>query len=579
MSGSAEVDIHIRGGVVVDGTRAPRFQGDVWIKDGRILQIGGARKASAHRTIDAEGLVVAPGFLDLHTHYDGLIFWDPWITGSGWHGSTSAALGQCGFGFAPCRPEHRQRTMLGLARSEGFPELAMTAGLLPKWDWETIPEYLDALERTPKGVNVIQYMPVQALLCYVMGPDEKDRRPTRAEMAELKRLLLEGMQAGLCGFSIQRMGENSTQGDYDGTPMLSDTMHDDDILALADVLRELGEGCIQITQATGDLDGDLQFEEALAKTAERPVVHNLVLTTPERPIHHRMLKWLDRCWAKGLRIYGQAHTLRNGVAFSLERWSLYDASPAWRDMTLGSRDERLAKLGDPVRRAAVVAEMRGADLTARQLQLIAGPVDDLIVGRVGDHPELERYQGRTLSEIGRAEGKDAVLVLLDLSFAGDLNVEFEAREILGNPDHTSSLIVDSPYTFPGTSDGGAHMQWFSGAAFPTDFLQWLVRDEQKVTLEEAHYRLSALPAEAAGFRDRGPLREGGWADVVVYDLDTLTVNPHWIGEVVEDLPGGDWRRVQRARGYHSIIVNGVETFADGVCTGATPGRLLRHGRG
>ncbi len=167
--------------------------------------------------------------------------------------------------------------------------------------------------------------------------------------------------------------------------------------------------------------------------------------------------------------------------------------------------------------------------------------------------------------------------MLDLAVATDLKAEFLGPNRGFNPDYMAEIINNSPFTFPGVSDGGAHTKFFTGGAFTTDFLRWLVRDEQKITLEEAHYRLSALPAHAAGFRDRGVLREGAAADVVVYDLKRLGVEPDWVGEIVHDLPGGEWRRVQRPEGYRSIIVNGVETFEEGRCTGATPGKLLRHG--
>ena len=170
-------------------------------------------------------------------------------------------------------------------------------------------------------------------------------------------------------------------------------------------------------------------------------------------------------------------------------------------------------------------------------------------------------------------------VLLDLSIAGNLKVEFLGPSMGFSADYNAEIINNSPYTFPGVSDGGAHTKFFTGGAYTTDFLQWLVRDEQKVTLEEAHYRLSALPAHAAGFRDRGVLREGAAADVVVYDLDKLKIDPEWVGEIAHDFPGGEWRRVQRAHGYRAIVVNGATTFEHGKCTGATPGKWLRHGRG
>ncbi len=198
---------------------------------------------------------------------------------------------------------------------------------------------------------------------------------------------------------------------------------------------------------------------------------------------------------------------------------------------------------------------------------------------VNRQANLQSYVGKSVGQIAEEEGKHYIDAMLDLSVAGDLNVEFLGPSRGSEPTHTGQLITDSPYTFPGVSDGGAHTKFFNGGAYTTDFLLWLVRDEKKISLEEAHFRLSALPAHAAGFRDRGMLREGAPADVVVYELESLDVQPRWVGEVVNDFPGGEWRRVQQAQGYKAILVNGEVTFEDGECTGATPGKLLRHGRG
>jgi N-acyl-D-aspartate/D-glutamate deacylase len=210
---------------------------------------------------------------------------------------------------------------------------------------------------------------------------------------------------------------------------------------------------------------------------------------------------------------------------------------------------------------------------------IGGPIKHLVVQGVNMQPELRPYVGKSLHQIADEDGKHVVDVMLDLSLAGDLNVEFLGPERPQDPANIASMLSDSPYTFPGVSDGGAHTKFFNGGSYTTDLLTWLVRDEKQLSLEEAHFRLSALPAHAAGFRDRGTLREGAPADVVVYDLDELAVEPHWVGEVVHDFPGGEWRRVQRAKGDKAIKVNGELTFEEGENTGATPGKLLRHGRG
>ncbi len=575
----ADFDLHIKGGTVVDGTRAPRRSADIWVKDGKIAQVGGKAPGFAKQTINADGLIVAPGFIDLHTHYDAQIRWDPYCTISGWHGVTSVVLGNCGFGFAPVRPDFRERSMLTMTRTEAIPYDAMKVGMT--WDWETIPQYLDSLERSPKGVNCIQYMPTASLMTYVMGLEAaKSRSATEVERKEMQRLLNEGMEAGLCGFSIQRLGPDSTQADYDGSPMVTDTMSDTDILNLAEVLRARNDGFIQITQATGEIKSDLNFLEKLAAVAQRPILHNAIVPARKDPkVHRRSLNWLEDVRAKGLPIYGQTGTIRTGFAFTLEHWNLYDASPAWRELTTGTKKEKLAKMQNPALREAVKREAEEADRRLQVIQAgVGGSIPTLIVQSDGGKPVLEKYVGKSLGQIAQEEKKTPIDVMLDLSLASDLGVEFLGPNKGFNATYMAEMINDSDYTFPGVSDGGAHTKFFTGGAFTTDFLSWLVRDEQKITLEEAHYRLSALPAKAAGFRDRGMLREGWAADIIAYDLNGLGIEPDWIGEIVHDFPGGEWRRIQRAKGYHSIIVNGEVTFTDGKCSGAIPGRLLRHGR-
>ena len=577
-----DYDLHISGGTIVDGTRVPRFKGDLWVKDGKIVKVGGRPDGVSDRVIDATGKIVAPGFIDLHTHYDAQIRWDPYCTTSSWHGVTSVVLGNCGFGFAPCKPDFVERSMLTMVRTEAIPMASMVEGMLPKWDWETIPEYLDSLERAPLGINCIQYMPTASLMTYVMGLEAAKTRPaTPAERKEMQRLLHEGMDAGLCGFSIQRLGPNSTQADFDGSPMVTDTMCDEDILALGAVLAERDEGFIQITQATDDIKADLAFVEKLAEVANRPILYNAIAPARMNPeIHRRSLRWVERCREKGLPIFGQTATLRVGFAFTLEHWNLYDASPAWRDITTGTKEEKLEKMADPELRQAVLAEAEEADRRLQAIQAgVGGKPERLIVQSVNHQDELENYVGRSLGDIAKEEGKHPIEVMLDLSVQGDLNVEFLGPDRGSNADFMAEMTNDSPYTIPGVSDGGAHTKFFNGGAWSADYLRWLVRDEGKVTLEEAHYRMSSLAAHAAGFKDRGVLKEGFAADIVVYDMEELDIEPNWVGDVVHDLPGGEWRRVQRAKGYDHILVNGVETFRSGECTGETPGKLLRHGQG
>jgi N-acyl-D-amino-acid deacylase len=357
-------------------------------------------------------------------------------------------------------------------------------------------------------------------------------------------------------------------------------MVDKDVLALAEVLAERDEGFIQITQATGDIRSDLAFLEKLAAVANRPILFNVVVPSRTDPeVHRKTLRWIERCRAKGLPMFAQCATGRAGFAFTLEHWNLYDASPAWRAVTTGTKAEKIEKMSDPELRQALVDEANEADRRLRIIQAgVGGNPADLIIQGVNRQADLQNVVGRRIGDIADEQGKHPIEVMIDLSLAGDLNVEFLGPDRGSNAEFMADML-SSPYSIPGVSDGGAHTKFFTGGAYTTDMLTWLVRDEGVITLEEAHYRLSALAAHAAGFRDRGTLREGAAADVLVYDMEELEIDPKWIGEAEYDLPGGEWRRVQRAKGYDQIIVNGEITFEAGECTGATPGQLLRRGRG
>ena len=572
-------DLVIRGGSVVDGTRLPRFNADVGIRDGRVTKVGRIDSSGDARVLDAAGCIVAPGFVDLHTHYDAQIHWDPYCTISGWHGVTSVTLGNCGFGFAPCKVADRDRSLQMMTRTEQIPFQSMKEGM--EWDWITFPEWLDNLQRIPKGVNVISYMPVNPLLIYVMGLEASKSRPaTRAEQKEMQRLLHEAMDAGACGFSIQRMGKNSFQADYDGTPMPTDTMVDEDILVLADVLRERDEGFMQITQATCEVGEearirDKRFVETLAARAQRPLIHNAIAAIDEDHDNHRRdLAWLRECNERGLRIFGQGANQRSWYQYTFEHWNMYDSSPAWNNATVGTHDEKMAKLADPEIRKQMIAE-HASLVTAGA----GGPIEDVQLVSNGGNTDLDCYVGKTVGEIAEAERKHVVDAMLDIAVAGNLKPEFRTGTSAGsftNDEIVGELMRDQ-YVLAGISDGGAHTKFFTGGSYTTDLLTWLVRDTGQLTLEEAHYHLSYLPAQAAGFTDRGFLRVGAPADLVVYDLERLKRVPEWEFEVAHDFPANEWRRVQRSEGYRYTLVNGEITFKEGECTGATPGKLLRNG--
>jgi len=562
----AEYDVVISDGMIIDGTRMPRFRGDIGIRNGRIAKIGRLRASDAAKVVDATGMIVAPGFVDLHTHYDAQLFWDPYCSISSWHGVTSIVIGNCGFGFAPVHPDGRERAMLTMTRVEAIPYASMKAGM--PWDWTTFPEFLDSIERHPKALNILPYMPVSPLLTFVMGLDEaKSRPPTEKEEREICRLLDEAMDAGACGWSAQRLDPNGpacVQRDFDGTPMVSDLMSDDTCYALARVLRRRNEGFIQMTLATANPEHDLRHFEQLAEISGRPVLFNVVQPRDSLPFVHRgNIAWLESCRQRGLRVYGQAVTADTGMAFTFEDWNLFDECGAWAEATTGTVEERKRKLADPARREALRSPMP---------RIITDQFDQIFV-TTADRPELKEHEGLTLREMAERTGKHPVDAMLDVAVADDLRTEFYAPGPNQNMDFMKEML-DYPWLIPGVSDGGAHTKFFTGGQYPTEFLERLVREREMLGLEEAHWRLSALPALCAGFRDRGFLREGAPADVVVYDYEKLHVRPM---EIAHDLPGGEWRRVRKAEGFRSIMVNGQVTIENDRETGAHPGRLLRHG--
>jgi N-acyl-D-amino-acid deacylase len=573
----ADFDIIIKGGTIVDGTRTPRYVSDLGIKDGKIAQIGGLKGKSADRMLDAAGRIVAPGFVDLHTHYDAQIFWDPYCTLSGWHGVTSVALGNCGFGFAPSRVEDRDRAMLSMTRNEAIPYDAMKAGM--PWNWVTFPDFIDSLIGTPKGVNCLTYVPLTPLYAWVMGWEEaKRRRPTEAELQEMCRLIHEAMDAGACGWSAQVLGENSIQRDYDGTPMITDLLSEHEILTFAKVLADRDEGFIELAyRQTGEegrplADDAREFFEKVAAVAKRPVLYQAVTPNSVHPSQHReRIKWLEDCAARGLRVYGQGATRRGGFEMTFEDWNLFDDTEAWREVTLGTKAERKAKMQDPEMRRRLKAEW---DAGIRPTQVAQGSVGSLVLQgeKAGNTAEF----GQTVQQIADAQGKHVIDALLDMVVADDLATEFFAPTQGREAAEFTTEVLNSNLVVAGVSDGGAHVKFLTAGIYPTDLLVWLVRDEKTISLEDAHYKLSYLPAHMGGFKDRGAIREQAPADIVVYDLEKLEVLP---SEVAEDLPGGEWRRIQKSKGYDWILVNGQITFENGEPTGAMPGKFLRNGRG
>src|SRR5436190_1790335 len=398
---------------------------------------------------------------------------------SGWHGVTSVVIGNCGFGFAPVREADQDRAMLTLSRNEAVPLKTMRAGM--PWDWETFPQFLDSVERIPKGVNVMSLVPLAPLYQYVVGVEQmKERRATDDELDEMCRLIIDSMEAGGCGWSSQMLGEYSIQNDYDGSPMVTDCMTEREVIAFSRALRKVGRGTTQIT-------GSLDFAELIARESGRPIIWNALAPTGMVNQH-------------GEAMYPHRETI-----------------------------ERLNR--------------------------------------------LNRDEGVTLGELAARDGKGLLDTMLDIAVAAELRVGFGTTVVEPELEPLREVATWDG-ALPGVSDGGAHTKFITTARYATEVIGYWCREHDLMPLEEAHWRLSALPAMAVGLKGRGFLMEGSPADVIVYDYETVDALPQ---ERAWDYPAGEWRLVQKATGYDRIIVNGTTTFVDGECTDATPGKLLRHG--
>ncbi len=561
-------DTVIANGIVIDGQNLPRRRADVGIKDGRIAKVGRISKSEATEVIDATDLIVAPGFVDLHTHYDAQLFWDPYCTISGWHGVTSVAIGNCGFGFAPAKPQDREYLMKSLSRVEAIPAACIEASL--PWTWETFPEWMGVLDALPKGLNVLSYVPVSPLLVHVLGLEAaKTRDASDEELGWLCDLLRDALRAGACGWSAQVTapgGGLDVQRDYDGSPFASDLMSKRTASALAKVMADFENTIIQITlQTPAGMEADRKQMEQLAIDSDGVVLYNAIGSSPGRPdAHQGAIDWIRSCRERGIEVYGQMLTTGEEFTFTVEEWNLWDEVEAWREATLGTPAERLSKLADPERRAA----LRDNPPTIFRL-------DNVTILRTFTDKFLPA-KGTRLPDACKILGYDRMVdLLLDMVVADELKTLFQVPQVNSDPAIENQLALE-PYGLWGVSDGGAHTKFVTMGSYPTENIIRYVRERQVVELEQAHWRLSNFHAKTAGFRDRGTLTEGAAADVLVYDFEGLKLLDE---EVVEDLPKGEWRRIRKADGYKHVLVNGEKTFVDGEPTGKLPGRLLRHGLG
>jgi len=558
-------DLVIENGLVVDGSGQPAFAGDVAVTDGRVSAIGKLGGAAAREVIDARHQVVAPGFIDPHTHYDAQLFWDPLATPTSWHGFTTVLMSNCGFGIAPVRDEHRDYIRRMLAKVEAIPLAALEAGV--PWSWASYAEYLAALDHG-LGVNALSLAPHSTIRYHVMGEDARKRPATADEIESIAAVTRECLDAGAAGVSSSW---GPVHFDGDGLPVPSRFAAEDELLGLADALRATGRGVFCFIPPSVPLvqSDDLAMMARLARASGRPVLWNLLLQSWNAPDHwRRVLEESADLARSGARLHALALPERFDLSFSL-RAGVFGDMPAWKDIyeTARTRAEKMARLGMPEVRRALQADLD--DPTPR---VFSKRMQDVIVNGV-KRERNRRWVGKTLVELGAAQGRTPLDAMIDLSLDEDLETDFLISGFQNGDEAALSAMLEDPLVLLGGSDGGAHVQFICQVAYSSHLLGYWVRERRALSLEAAVRRLTAEPAALLGLGDRGLVREGLAADLIVFDPDRVSAGPR---EDRRDLPGSATRIVRRAEGYAATIVNGAVVVRDGEPTGRLPGRVRRR---
>jgi N-acyl-D-amino-acid deacylase len=554
------IDLVIKNGLVVDGTGSPGHHADVAIENGKIVEVGQVSGA-AKQTIDASDCVVAPGFIDPHTHYDAQICWDGAVTPSSWHGVTSVVMGNCGVGIAPCKPETREIAMRDLVNVEAIPYDVLERGIT--WDWETFPEYMDAAAARAPSVNLAFLAPLTPFRHYVMGEESMERAATPDETQRIAALLTEAMSAGAFGFSSTILNQHLG---FQGRPLACRNASEDELKAYANVLKTLGKGAIEValTRQVGVLDEDqCEVLDLLLEQSGRPVTFIALFDREDIP--EAVRDTLHRCApqvAKGAR--PQTSPLPLTREIDMRSPFSFAAFPSWnRVFADKSKEGQRATYADPAFRDAF-----RDDLT-RPLSFINW---ERITMHETQNPELKAMEGLTVADIARVQGKDAVDALLDMTLKDDLNIEFTMASYNNRVDRMAELLND-PSILIGLGDGGAHVDMLCDSGYPTYLLGTWVRERGVLSLEHAVQRLTSDPAGLFGINDRGVLRPGLAADVTIFD--PASVGSKNRGERRYDLPGGGKRMVMPSKGVEATIVNGEMTYQAGELVGSGAGAVLR----
>ncbi len=552
-------DLIIKNGKIIDGSGIPGFRGDVAISGGRIVGVG-LVTGDARRVLNADGLVVAPGIIDNHTHYDAQVTWDPLCTFSCYHGVTTVVIGNCSLGLAPAHKEDQEPLASVLSHVEAIPLEAIRAGVT--WNWETIPEYLDALDRR-LGVNVASLVGHSAVRRYVMGEASQDRVATQDEISAMREIVREGIEAGSVGVSFEH---NMRHFDWNGRLAPCNLATDDEILAVASVLDEVGRGVIQV-------GGDRKLGVKLTKASGRPVFYGNITQQAVAPdLWRERLTEAENLMREGHRAYQFVMPRPGDLRYTMKTAQHFDALPSWKSVMLLPLEERKQAFRNPEVRAKLHLE---AVDTARDVT-IAGQFTrrwDLQFMHQPVLPKNQNLKGKSVAQIAAEQGKDVLDAFLDLILEENLETEFERREV--NCDEAAmTALLTSPYTVIGQSDGGAHVVFRTDYSYCTYLLSHWVRERRIMSLEDAIRKLTFVPATLFGLLDRGLVRPGMAADLIVFNPETI--GPLQQGEA-QDLPRGGTRRSQLAQGIEWTVVNGGVLLERGKHTGEYPGMVLRSG--
>jgi N-acyl-D-amino-acid deacylase len=566
------LDLLVKNGTVIDGSGLPRYRADVGVKGGRIVEIGRIRQP-AERVIDAEGMIVAPGFIDGHTHMDAQVAWDPLGSCSCWHGVTSVVMGNCGFALAPCKPQDREWFARCLTAVEDIPTEAMMEGI--DWTWETFPEYLATVERLPKGLNYGMYIGHSALRMYAMGARRGlEEKATEDDLRRMEAAVTEALKAGALGFSSSVATTHLTP---DDTPVASRIADWAEIERLVGAMGALDAGIFQIGPDISGGDAQKACLEQLRKIAiatGRPIMFGMLATKQgidPNPWDFQT-RFMDETVALGGRMYGQATTRSINAVFSLKSYLPFDVLPPWREIRALPLAEQKARLRDPEVRARLIAAE--ATMKPRERTLQGG-------GAATTDPRKPNYDNLfpmlsvdwddpSIGELSRRQNKHPVEVIIDLALEND-NRMFVQPIVNEQPADVLNLLKH-PRTLATFSDSGAHVCQEMGSSLQTHLLSYWVRNKQQFTLEEAVRMLTFDNASAWELPDRGLIRTGYAADLVVFD--EAGVKPQ-LPTVETDLPGGARRLVQKADGIAATVVNGVVATLNGKATGNSGGQVLK----